>query len=313
MAMKNIIPIVFTFDNNLVMPAGVCITSLLMNADKDTFYDIFILHSNKCDFSDTLLTKISDYYSNCRIQFRLVMDEFLDAFEIRGITTTAYYRLLIPEIIPEYDKVLYSDVDVIFREDLSKYYQIDLEGYYMAAVDNASALRPDVQEYAKKELNIDCKYGHYYSGNLVINSALILKDHLIPTFRELAQKNFTQQDMDIINIACYGKIKPLPPAYCLSNYLVEIIVRRKKEFLALFTEQELQHAMDKGIVHYNGPKPWKQNTLNMDIWWYYYRKSIFYDEKFCLDFFENLQNSLDRLSLWKRIKVLIRYFTYGRL
>jgi len=37
------IPIVFAIDNNVVMQCGVTITSLLMNAEADTFYDIYIL------------------------------------------------------------------------------------------------------------------------------------------------------------------------------------------------------------------------------------------------------------------------------
>lgn len=37
------VPIAFAFDNNLVFPACVCLSSLLMNAKDDTFYDIFIL------------------------------------------------------------------------------------------------------------------------------------------------------------------------------------------------------------------------------------------------------------------------------
>ena len=41
----NVVPIVFAFDNNLILPACVCISSLMMNAKEDTFYDIFILHS----------------------------------------------------------------------------------------------------------------------------------------------------------------------------------------------------------------------------------------------------------------------------
>ena len=221
------IPIVFTFDTNLIMPASVCISSLLMNASADTFYDIFILHSETCDFSKSQLVDIPNYYSNCKITFRTVNSEFVTAYEIRGITTTAYYRLLIPDLIPEYEKILYSDVDVIFREDLSKYYQIDLDGYYMAGVDNASALRPNVQQYIKEKLGIDHKYGHFYSGNLIINSKKIKEDNIIPQFRELAKRNFHQQDMDIINIACYGKIKALSPAFCLTNYLTEILVKRK--------------------------------------------------------------------------------------
>lgn len=308
----NVIPIAFTFDNYLIMPASICISSLLMNADTDTFYDIYILHSDKCDFSQTQLLKIPKYYPNCKITFRIVNSEFVTAYEIRGITTTAYYRLLIPEIIPEYDKVLYSDVDVIFREDLSKYYQVDLDGYYMAGVDNASALRPNVQKYVKEKLGIDHKYGHFYSGNLVINSKKIKEDNIIPKFRELARKDFHQQDMDIINIACYGKIKPLSPAFCLTNYLTEILIKRRSEMLSFFTEEEIEHALKYGIVHYNGQKPWKGYCVNFDIWWEYYRSSPFYDEQFYLDFFSDKQNELDKLPLVRRVKLLIRYFVYGR-
>lgn len=307
-----IVPIVFTFDNNLIMPASVCISSLLMNANADTFYDIFILHSEKCDFSKTQLVDIPNHFSNCKITFRTVNSEFVTAYEIRGITTTAYYRLLIPELIPEYDKIMYSDVDVIFREDMAKYYMTELDGYYMAGVDNASALRHDVQKYIKEKLGIDHKYGHFYSGNLVINSKKIKEDNIIPQFRELAKRDFHQQDMDIINIACYGKIKALSPAFCLTNYLTEILVKRKTEMYAFFSEEEISHALQKGIVHYNGPKPWKQYCVNFDIWWEYYRKSPFYNEQFYFDFFNGKQNELDKLSLIKRIKILIRFFVYGR-
>lgn len=308
----NTIPVVFTFDNNLLLPAAVCISSLLKSADKDTFYDIYILHSEKCDFRDSILSTYPLIFPNCKITYRIVEGEFLTAFEIRGITTTAYYRLLIPEIIPEYDKVMYSDVDVIFREDMSKYYNVDLDGYYMAGVDNASALRPGVQKYVKEKLGVDHKYGHFYSGNLVINSSLILKDNIIPRFRELAKKNFHQQDMDIINIACYGKIKALSPAFCLTNFLTEIIVKRKDEFLTYFSEDELNHALNKGIVHYNGPKPWKEWCVNFDIWWEAYRNSPVYDEQFYFDFFNGKQGELDKLPLLKRVKILLRYFIYGR-
>lgn len=308
----NVIPIVFAFDNNLLLPACVCISSLLKAANNDTYYDIFILHSPECDYSETELINYPKIYNNCRITFKTVCQEFQTAFEIRGITTTAYYRLLIPEIIHEYDKILYSDVDVIFREDLSRFYEIDITDYYMAGVDNGSALRVDVQEYIKNELGVDHKYGHYYSGNLLINSALIRKDKKTIEFRELAKKAFNQQDMDIINIACYGKIMPLSPAFCLTNFLTDLIVNRRNEMLRFFSEEELEHALDYGIVHYNGPKPWKEFCVNFDIWWEAYRKSPVFDEKFYFEFFNSKQGELDKLPLLKRIKILIRYFVYGR-
>ena len=118
--------------------------------------------------------------------------------------------------------------------------------------------------------------------------------------------------MDIINIACYSKIKPLSPAFCLTNFLSDLLINRKEEILAYFSEEEIEHALRYGIVHYNGPKPWNGFCVNYDIWWETYRKSPFFDEKFYFDFYNRKQNELDHLSLWKRIKILARFFIHGK-
>ena len=94
------VPIAFAFDSNLVFPASVCLSSLLKNANAETFYDIYILHSRDEDFERSELNRLPLFYANCRIQYRTVDGFFDSAYEIRGITTPAYYRLLIPELIP---------------------------------------------------------------------------------------------------------------------------------------------------------------------------------------------------------------------
>ena len=304
------VPILFTFDESLLMPAGVCITSLLMNAAPDTFYDIFVLHSDKYDLSGSRLTQLPEKYGNCRITFRKVSNEFVGAYEIRGIPETAYYRLISPELIPEYDKILYSDVDVIFREDLSRFYDIDLGGNYFGAVDNCSAIRPDFHPYIAG-LGLDWRDGYFYSGNLIINLELIRKDGLCDRFRELGRNNYKQQDMDIMNIACKGRILPLEPAFCLSALIYRFIVLRRKEMQNLYPDEQLQYALDRGIVHYNGAKPWKECCLNMDIWWDYYRKSPFFDESFTFSFWHNQASLLEKLPLKKRAKLFFKYFIVG--
>ena len=287
------------------MPAGVCMTSLLESAAPDTFYDIFILHGPGCDFSG--LTILEKHFSNFRFTFREVNGEFVGAYEIRGIPETAYYRLLSPELIPEYDKLLYSDVDVIIREDLSKYYDLDLGDNYFAAVDNCSRLRPAVQKYIADALGIDYRNGYYYSGNLVINSALIRRDNMIDTFRKLGENSYNQQDMDIINIACNRRFLPLGPVYCMSVQLYSLIVKRRDEMEAIYGAEALDAALDHGIVHYNGVKPWKGACMNMDIWWSVYRRSPFFDEAFCEAFWYGQRNLLEQLPLMKRLKMLLRY------
>ena len=173
---KNIVPIAFAFDNNLVIPACICISSLLMNARPDTFYDIFILHSPKEELTKEKLDLLPHYYSNCRLQYRKVDATFDDAFEIRGITTPTYYRLLIPDLIPEYDKVIYSDVDVIFRMDLSQLYQSDLAGYLLAATKDLDLnLSKEGKEYIVSTLGL-IQGNYLQAGFIIMNNALMRKD-----------------------------------------------------------------------------------------------------------------------------------------
>lgn len=301
------IPILFTFDESLEMPAGVCITSLLDNASDETFYDIFVLHGPEFDFSGSKLNDLPGKYGNCRLTFRTVEGEFVGGYEIRGIPETAYYRLISPELIPEYDKILYSDVDVIFREDLTKYYEIDLGDNYFGGVDTCSVLRPSYQKYLKNEYDYDYKDGYYYSGNLVINCKQLLADGKLEEFRRLGKNNYHQQDMTIINLACKHRIMPMTPAYCVSTPLYTLMTERRAEMEAIYGKEEIAHALTTGIVHYNGAKPWNGSCPNADIWWSYYRKSIFFDEKFCHDFWVGQRDLLVRLPLLKRIKMLLRY------
>ena len=303
----NTVPILFTFDAPLVRPAGVCIASLLQNAAPDTFYDIFILSNSDMPFAKDFLDRIVKHYGNGAITIRSVNNAFHGAFKIRGIPEAAYYRLLAPILIPEYEKIIYSDVDVIIREDLKRYMDIPLDDYYFAGVDNCLSLQPSVREYVTHKLRLDPSNGYYYSGNLVINSKRLKSDNKVEEFKELAKNKYKFQDMDIINLACNGKIYSLGPSFCVTTYLYQMMVERKLEMEKLYGPLEIEHAMQKGIIHFNGTKPWKGICPNMDIWWTYYRKTPIYDEDFSLRFWTSQRDYLQTMPLGKRFKQLLRY------
>lgn len=310
--MMRIVPIVFAFDRHLIFPAGVCLSSLMMSAKKDTFYDIFILYSDEQVFENSILKRIQDTFNNCRIQYRIVDNTFEQSYEIRGITTSAYHRLLIPELIPEYDKILYSDVDVIFRDDLSDLYNnVDLDGCYVAGVDSLAHLIPDLKEYYEIGRGTD-SMGNIYSGNLILNSRKMREDRVVDEFRKHVDKKYKFQDMDIINLVCKNKIKYLPPFFCYTTYIADFAVHNSDAIKGIWTEGQIKEAQERGVVHYNGQKPWKGVCVNFDIWWEYYRKSPLFDERFYFDFYHNKLDELDQLPLLKRIKILLRYFVYGR-
>ena len=306
----NTVPIVFAFDEKLLMPAGVCLTSLLETADPNTFYDIFILHPERCDFSGSKLMQLSGLFSNCRITLRPVRD-FVGAYEIRGVSEVTYYRLVIPDLIPEYDKILYSDVDVIFREDQAKYYAVDLGDNYLAGVDSAAALPDKDKQYIRQTLGIEPDEGYFYAGNSLINSALIRRDSLMDIFREKGKLQFRFQDMDIFNLVCNGRILRLPLSCCFTNYMYYCVMLERERMEKAFPKAEIDRALEKGIVHYNGTKPWDAICVNMDLWWDCYRRSIFFDEDFAFHFWDKECTRVERLSLWKRIKLVARYFREG--
>lgn len=307
------IPIVFAFDKNLVMPACVCISSLLMNANKDTSYDIFILHPANQSLNETDLVKLPEYYDNCKLTFRPVGGEFDNAFEIRGITTPAYYRLLIPEIIPEYDKIIYSDVDVIFRSDLSELYNIDLSDVYMAATyDVGMNLGKDgIAHINATEGLVTGEY--IQSGFIMLNSSRLKENGLVARFKDEAKKQYKFQDQDILNVVCGQNRKVLPAKYNMTDYTFYYLNNGDELVKSGYVkEEEISEAKQSGTIHFNGHKPWKGYSINFDIWWEYYRKSPFFDEKFYFDFFYRKINDYDLLPLWKRVKILLRYFVFGR-
>lgn len=308
----NIVPIAFAFDNNLILPACICISSLLMNAKEDTFYDIFILHSVHVALKKNELDKLTQYYKNCRIQYRLVDETFDSAFEIRGITTSTYYRLLIPDLISEYDKIIYADVDIIFRMDLSSVYNLDLGNNYIAAT---RELGMNFTEGGKKYINSmkELSLGKYIQAGFVIINSKILKDeNMISQFKTWSKKKLRFQDQDILNIVCKGRILYLSLEYNMTDYSYFFAIRRPELIKDIFSSEAINIAMNHGNIHFNGHKPWKKYSVNFDIWWEYYRKSSFFDEKFYFNFFYSKLNELDQLSLWKRLKILVRYFVYGK-
>lgn len=309
----NVIPIVFAFDNNLILPACVCISSLMINAKEDTFYDIFILHSVREKLDKSMLDTLPQHYSNCKIQYRCVDGAFENAFEIRGITTPAYYRLLIPDLIPEYDKIIYSDVDVIFRMDLSELYQIDLKDYLLAATKDVGInLSKDGKKYITSVSGL-VQGDYLQSGFIVMNTKKMRTENVVSQFRILSQQKYRFQDQDILNLVCKGRVLYVEPYYNMTDYSFDYFVRKPELLKYIYSVCDIEYGLQYGNIHYNGHKPWKEYSVNFDIWWEYYRNSPVFDHEFYFRFFCEKIELFDRLSFWKRIKILVRYFLHGRI
>lgn len=90
------------------------------------------------------------------------------------MSVETYYRLIIPEIMPDYEKVLYLDADMVTDADLAHLYDIDISRYMIAAakdIESAGRVKidKDWNNYIKNELKISSVFDYFQAGVLVLN------------------------------------------------------------------------------------------------------------------------------------------------
>ncbi|EWH10763.1 putative glycosyltransferase [Catenovulum agarivorans DS-2] len=259
------IPIVFAFDDNLILQAGVCFSSLLDHAHSDTFYEIYVLYCDLLENNQNLLKKLNARYDNFSLKFIDCSREFFGGFETRGITKSTYLRLWIPKLLNNYRKVLYFDVDIIFRTDLTKLYEWDIGEACFAGVKS-----PEIrQKYSRSK-----GWGSDYinAGMLIINNERISEDDVEKACSLAINDCFKFQDQDIINNVFSGRIySRIPRTF---NFTPSVYKTKLKSNLS---DNDIG---EPDVIHYVGAKPWNASVFLGEYWWSVYINSIWYENTF---------------------------------
>ena len=305
------IPIIFCFDKNMVISAGVCITSLLLNKHSETFYDFIILYNEQdltIEYRNKLIILQDKYPNQCRISFFSIGNTFQGAYEIRNITISTYYRLLIPELMPQINSLNQTNYQTIFYLDVDTIIECDLSQVFLSCQAKTEICLFGVCESPTYHQGIDLSYwreigcnpkSYINAGVLIMNIEALQKYNFTSLCLRHKNKKYTYQDQDIINIVCKDKISFLPLKYNYTSVLYTLALHNK-EFQKLKAE-EIDNA-NNGIIHYTGSKPWNSFCLRSEYWWYYYKHSIFKDEQFYSNYHQSIPNQILSDSSYKRIK-----------
>lgn len=123
--MKETINVVFCIDTSYTQHLGVALASLLIhNRAEDV--SVFIV-SSKLDPAD--IAKLSSIGSifGVSLEFRQVDDERAAGFrECFHFSRAAYFRLLLPDILPEIDKIIYLDCDLVVEAHLQELWETEV-------------------------------------------------------------------------------------------------------------------------------------------------------------------------------------------
>jgi len=273
------IPIFFAFDEGYVNQAAVAFFSLLNRAAPNVSYEMHVLHHGISDRGQKLLQSVCARFGNASLSFAdtggFLRDEWSrgnwEGNQDQGrFTVDAVIRCFAARFFPQYDKIIYSDVDVVFADDVSELMDVDLSDAYLAAVRSWSMkFLPSSLSHLKPE-HYEVLKDRYVSGGIwVLNLAKIRADRLEDRMLEIVRDDTIVKrwnDQDVMNIACSGKVKFLSLNYIALPFLDEAM--RTPGFESHYTRDELYDSVIRPkILHYAGTKPWL-TKMNWDsAWW----------------------------------------------
>lgn len=281
--------VVFCFDENLVTQVQVAAASLLDARGPGERFEIHCVCTPAAGCAaDALERVVKKRDPASALVMHGMENPYANAYQVRDISAGTYLRLALPGLLPEVDRILYMDADVLVRESLAPIWKTPMEGKALAAVKGAVNLSD------KWEWNSDRPYWHLLAGMrggyinagvTFLNLDEVRKRGLAARWHELTGERFYYQDQDILNMTCQGAVAYLAPKYNRLAYLEDEGFDR---FVAegIYTREEKREALlSPAIIHYAGDKPWKRYDTNLgNLWWDYVNaqtdlRALFDEEK----------------------------------
>lgn len=307
---NNIIPIVLACDDKYVKYAAVTIASIMSNSSKCNLYNIYILTEYISERNIHLLQEQVSEKKNFNIEIINIKNIDFSDFYIcpnSHINVSTYYRFFIADLLPQYDKVVYLDCDLVVNIDIANMYNHNLDNHILGAVEDfwfrndkiMSKLYSKEIEHAETYSEFTLSYcddvlglnkdWKYFNAGVILFNTKIMRE--IKFSEELVKKlNIVKspalQDQDILN-SCVCNDKFYGGGYLnldirynifgLDTPASLLIKQRFFKFFGLIDNIKVY------IIHYVGPnKPWKCKRISGQLFYKYlygkYTNKVFTNE-----------------------------------
>lgn len=289
---KNVLPIVFAFNNDYSKYFSVALQSLIENSNDTYFYDIVVFSSDISERNKKLLEAmlpknfslrvfdVSECISNLLENIKLATKKYW--------SVEMYYRIIIPLVMQEYKKVLYVDSDIVFNNNIDKIFKIEFnEKEILAITDSFNIVSNlDISEarnqYIKEDLELDSNNTYFNSGVIVFNISAFDSQAYITRIKNAfakIQKTYCP-DQDILNYIFKNRVKIISQKWNF-QYHLQIFHKKDLPFVNQDYLEEYNETSNKPyIIHYTSPvKPWTDPKFEFaEVFWKYARKNVFYEE-----------------------------------
>jgi len=293
---------------------GVLLRSIADNATSDRFYDIIVLSVGITNPTRDLLTMELEGRENFSLRFvEIGMKVSSRQLKTRyHITSASYARLLLPDVLRHYDKVLYMDSDMVVCSDPAQVFDIDISGYMLAAVRDTFVAGwyhipgHEMKRQLDHVLTLASPYDYFNAGLMLMN----LKQFRITTntekMLELAKtRRWLWMDQDLLNYVCKGSVRYLEQGWNLMVHASTVPTGMDEKCTPKWLYDRYCAARrSPHVIHYaGGVLPFTDYKSDM-FWhfWKYARRSVFYEPLLSRMTQKQIENA--RISLSKIIRRL---------
>lgn len=257
------ISIAFASDNNYAQHMAVSIASLLKNASAGFPIDIYILHENLSVGHIDKIFHLRTLRPETQIHFlQISLDDFKDFPLHTGLHSIAtYFRLKLPSLLPEVDRILYLDSDIVVCGDIADMWRsYPCKDKLLGAVEEPKSLN------AKRLTVLGMKEDSpYFNGGILDMNLKKMRDtqfeaksiSYISRYKDVIR----YQDQDVLNALAEGDWRALPLRFNSFFFVLEGIY--KNDF-RIYTAADIQQARQNPfIIHFNQhPKPWGEGCID---------------------------------------------------
>ncbi|MEL7036824.1 MAG: glycosyltransferase family 8 protein [Cyanobacteria bacterium J06592_8] len=264
-------------DDFFAMPLAVTIRSVMDHLNPNCQVVLYVLDGGIRPSNQQRIEQSLDT-SRINIHWVKPSSDRLEAIALSCQNTypvSAYYRLLLPEIIPEtYNRVIYLDTDLIVQANLETLWRMDFGDYHLLAAMDAANRNLYWPKHLKhldlKKMGVTEKDKYLQSGVLVIDlkkwRAEGIADQVIKFIANHTELPYP--DQDALNFVLAGKWYELDPRW----NQIPVVHHFNSWQESPYTEQQLWDVInDPFIIHYGSrPKPWNRDCAHP-------QKSLWYD------------------------------------
>lgn len=250
------------------MPACVSIQSLWENRSPNEEFNVYVIG---VDLSEKSINKLlSIKLDKLNLKFIQYKNKYKDLHSstLSHVSSAAFIKFDIPNILNNKDKVLYIDCDTLINKKggVEQLFNTDIKDVYAGVVEDIPILYINYN----KKLGVE---NYFNSGMMLMNLDLMRKDKVTEKLIDCKMKYCDEfLDQDAFNRVLDKKVKYLPYKFnYLSIYDAPIY----------YNYYDYDEKSNPVIIHFASiNKPWKSAVINYsDIWYKYFKNTQFKNQK----------------------------------